>query len=182
METPVGGDVERRLAALERQNRWLKVVAVLALIVGGVCLWWLGFKWAMGPSRVVEAGEFVLKGDDGVPMARLGVAIPGPYLSFYDQAQHTRLELGFYFDEPRVLLCDEAGRERVRIGFGLGGPRCAVYDEGGNRGAEIAVDYGDPYFCLFAKAGDPRVFLDLSKDKSGIHVFDSSGNVIWGTP
>ena len=142
--TPSLAEVEIRLAKLERQNRRLKRLGLLFLLIAGS-----GFLLAQAPRKPPSAA----------PTQAVQAAT-------YDTLVVHRLELrdkagklhGVWeaTDEGRGLwLCDTAGNSRAALGVTADGPGLLLYDAAGKPRALLAVGAagagvarsGEPAWC-----------------------------------
>ena len=75
------------MARLERQNRWFRVIAGLAVLAGGAALAMAlsgGDAGGVGNFKQIDCGHLVIRDTDGQMRAWLGVAEGGPRLIFFD--------------------------------------------------------------------------------------------------
>ena len=156
MATMNAHDVEKRLAALERQNRWLKGIGVFVVAFLGVGL----LMGAKNANRVVEAEKFVLKDEKGISRAELGMTASGPGLR----------------------LCDEGGIARLGLDVDKGGPGISIYDETGKTRVVLGIGKDGPVIELSDEVGRHRVSLGFGKDGPGLELCDGAGKVIWKAP
>lgn len=109
-----------RLEQLERQNRTMRLVAILALALGAGSL---GVWFYQGPGPavagaagtdtlrvgVVEASEFTVIDADEQPRARLFMSEEGPLLTLHDQTGRARAGLAAVEHGPALELLSENG-------------------------------------------------------------------------
>jgi len=148
--------VERRLARLEAQNRFLKrVVCAVVLVGGGVLL--VGQSAAPQVAvRRIEAQEIILVDGKGKERARLETFEGSmPELRFYDHRGTERLALGLrkedansYRDEndlgPGLILFHRDGRDRVLLrSNSQGSPGLFLWDAKGEARAVVGETFRD---------------------------------------
>ena len=113
-------DINARLEKLERENRWMKKIGIVAIVFASV----LFISGQAKTNKVVEANEFVLKDGNGRARARLSMFTlfrdPDsaasaentrmrkdiPNLSFYDAEGHPRIFIAAFQAESRIYLND----------------------------------------------------------------------------
>jgi hypothetical protein len=143
------GVVLGRLAALEARNRRLTwaLAAVSALCVGLAAVNGL-LTWAAWARRTVEAEEFVVRGPDGRPRARLG-----------------HRDSGTGIQSTTLTFLDADGRARVRL---AADDPCSLQLANGDGEGYVALQAGKTQCDLamyFQKASDrPTLFLNVYRD------------------
>jgi len=85
-----------RVERLERQNRWMKRMGVVAILP--VVAFLVSGQANVDTKKTVEANEFVLKDTNGVVRAKLGMGLlydvkDGPALVLYNITRGDRKEL-----------------------------------------------------------------------------------------
>ncbi len=140
------GDLQMRLAALERQNRRFKQLGV-AVLVGATLFLALGQAPA---KRTVEANEFILKDGNGKVRATLrmgGDFFAMPELNFIDEKGTTRLRLwggrervGDPANFSGVSVLDEHGRERGMLDADANGAALAFMNAKGSDDALVRAE------------------------------------------
>jgi hypothetical protein len=104
-------DINARLESLERENRRIKKIGVVAIVFASV----LFVSGQAKTDKVVEANEFVLKDGNGKARARLSMVTVSdttltqkdiPNLSFYDAEGHSRIFIAALPEESRIYLSD----------------------------------------------------------------------------
>ncbi|MFQ5987098.1 MAG: hypothetical protein ACE5KQ_07050 [Thermoplasmata archaeon] len=116
-----------RLEILERQNRWLKRVGVVVMVLAGALL----LIGQAQPKWKIEAERFVVKDANGKVRAELGMAGYGPALVLYDGDGTRRAALGIAQKGPALFIFDTAEKRRAAFGVGEKGPALALYDGNG---------------------------------------------------
>jgi hypothetical protein len=164
--TPSLADLEARLAKLERQNRRLKRLGLLFLLIAGS-----GFLLAQASCK------------------RSGVA-PGAATpaATYDTLVVHRLELrdkagklrGLWTaegEDPGLILYDAAGNLRASLTAAGGGSGLGLYDATGGARAVLNVTAGDTDLFLFDAAGKVRATLVVEATGSKLWLSDAAGEL-----
>jgi len=123
--------LEGRVKRLERENRTLRLGAVLVLAaVGGVIL--MGQSPGPQVTDELRVRTLVIVDEAGKPRAGLTV-LPGGVssLALLDEAGGMRLALGLAKEGPSVVLSDEAGKGGVTLGMFEPGPVLTMQDREG---------------------------------------------------
>jgi hypothetical protein len=163
---PSVADLETRLAKLERQNRRLKRLGLLFLLIAGS-----GFSLAQVPRKALSA-------------------VPGPAAptATYDTLVVHRLELrdkagklhGFWeaTDEgPALWLYDTAGKPRAGLTVDADGPDLWLSDAAGKTRAQLAVMADGSGLALYDTAGNTRAGLTESPGGSTLGFYDAAGKL-----
>jgi hypothetical protein len=149
--------IEDRIARLERENRRLRVGALLGLLtVAAVLL--LG---QARPARVLEAEAFVLRDRAGVALAGLEVDDDGyPRLGLYDRNGKVRVDFRVGDTNTFVFFRESTGITRMElINYdGASGPIIALRPSTANHDGIVlqSPDAVDPFITLRSSA-DGRV-------------------------
>jgi len=162
--TPSLADLEARLAKLERQNRTLKRLGLLFLLIAGS-----GFLVAQAPRKPPSAA----------PAPATGAAS-------YDTLVVHRLELrdkagklrGVWTAEDGYLglaLYDTAGMPRAELTLTIVGPALDLYDDVGKSRIELMVTADGPHLMLLDAAGKPRAALRVLLDTPLLGLYDGAG-------
>lgn len=149
-----------RLTCLERENRRLKLGAML-FVVGISALAVMGQAPAPAPSppRTIEAESFIVRDRSGQPRAALSVGTE---------------------DRPGLALADTRGKIRAWLSLGTeGAPELRLYDRDEAVRAQLRLDTGgSPRFELNDRVGKARVRADISPDgSSGFVLLDRADRV-----
>jgi hypothetical protein len=149
-----------RLNRLERQNRWFKRAALVALacVVAGV---------GMGAARmqqprvpvVIKAKSFQAVDDNGTVRAWLGLQTDG---------------------NPGVYIRDAKGKNGIAMWVDKAGrPVMRMFDANGqNRIGMGMTDAGTPSVTVYDANSKPRIVMGLTpKDQSVFHLHDNKGRV-----
>ena len=152
-----------RLNRLEREIRWWRRMAVLALI-GVSAIGLMG----QARTRVVEADAFVLRGANSSPRARLHTQPNGAVaFAVYDQAGKRRTVLGVSPDgAPSLLLLDT--QETGRAGLVAAGDGSVVLTLGRNRIALNTLADGSSTLLITDKNQSPRAEMGVDPDGSPV--------------
>ena len=111
MEPAERSTVIERLEELEKQNRRMKHVGTIAVIVAGVAL----LMGQAAQKKTVEANEFILRDTNGKIRAKLDIFAGGPHLDLFDAAGTVRVSLNNSKDGTGLGLFDAAGKIRAGL-------------------------------------------------------------------
>ena len=208
MNEPTIETLARRLDRVERENRWLKMVGVVALAMM-VAVVLMGQLPQTAPNKTVEAQRFVVLDASGNKRAVLGnVEEKGTFLVFRGSDGKDQIALRSFGDARALVLSDSTGADRTVLGvlpngattFGMadqsgngraaltleadGSIALALYDENSKSHVKLVAGRdGNPGIVLQDKAKDVRMRLLLYSDGSPAMVlFDNNGKVIWSAP
>jgi hypothetical protein len=152
-------DIERRLARLERQNRWLRGLLVgLGLVVVLLALPGNPATAQDDKATALKARSFVVTDERGEKRATLGLAKDGVGLVFYDAKGATEAVLGTT-GEGTNLSFFEGGTRRLLVQLKDGTPLVRLFDERGKGGAALQVSKGRPALVLLADGDDSQATL-----------------------
>ena len=181
--TPELQAIVERLETVERENRRLKRVGLVVLLVASAAL--LMGQARTGP-RIVEAEAFVLKDSAGISRGELKADETGVRLVLYDPEKHPRVSLFVVPDGPGLMLTDVGLKPYVllsmshnpeRKGWGL-----SVGD--GNNHTRIALRANTEASGLFLEDanGTQRVMIgETGKDELAV-LAAADGKVSWHAP
>jgi hypothetical protein len=147
-----------RIEALERQNRRIRHIGVLLLILAG-SVFLMGQAKA---ARTIEATRFILKNVKGKKRAELGLRLDGPELAFYDDKERTLLSIGLLEDGPGLLLWNSEEKKVVSFSSTATGPMLNLSDENGARRLNLSVTNGGPAVGLLGATGEAKAALGLT--------------------
>jgi hypothetical protein len=160
----IRADLERRMDSLERPQgfqsfvRWLgPALGGVALLVAGIVAVQTGDLNRFGTvAPALEAGAFVLKDEDGVERAAIGLRDAGEAsFTLSDQSGRPRLRLSVLSDgSPGVSLLDTDGENRAILGLLADGTTTLVLADRG------AVARG--VFALTPDGAARMIFSDRS--------------------
>jgi hypothetical protein len=158
--------IAARLERLEKQNRRMKQLgAMVLLVVGSVFL----MGQAAPTPRIVEANEFIVKDTNGRVRGRFGIPphLPltnGPALSLMDEKGTTRLELSFdkQSESSRLKFSNEDGNPRLSLYLADGNPY--LWMQGNQEGFQGLVE----------------LFVEDNVAKLAIR--DAQGKMLWKAP
>ncbi len=119
--------VSIRLEKLERQNRRLKQVGAVALILT-VSVLLLG---QASPKKTVEANEFILNDTTGKTRAILTAFRFGPSLGLFDANGKPRVGMAIAAQGPELYLADANGKVRVGMRIIADQPELNLYNPEG---------------------------------------------------
>jgi len=153
-EVPEEKTVAQRLEVLERENRRLKLMGIVALVLGGAAVLW---GLVQMTSKTVEARAFILRDSTGGKRAEIAVSAEGlGGLWLYDKTGKFRATFAVSpAGAPGIVFYDDAGRNRAEFALlADNSPGIALSEEGGiaSVGIIVARD-GLPHFRLVDKAG-----------------------------
>jgi|HubBroStandDraft_5_1064220.scaffolds.fasta_scaffold219024_2 hypothetical protein len=166
-----------RLESIERENRRLKQIGLVAIVLSTLMLL---MGQAHPANQTVEAEKFILKDSNGIIRARLQLE-PGdkPTLSLLDASGFPLVSLGAG-KSPFLSLCQGKCESQVQIGafhddvFGL-----ALYgkDRGPMHGlrASVGMVNGVPGFDLFSEDATEHALLDLQTTGPKFELGDTQG-------
>jgi hypothetical protein len=147
-------DLNERIKRLERDNRHLRVFALLGLLVATA----LTSIYATRPvPDVIKAHEFDVADNAGKTKIRMG------------------LREGT--DWPEITLLDSMGRPRAQISVLSGMPLVALYSTEGKPGAAMTI-FSDGSPTLTLSELQKRASVDMSLDASGsplVRMHDTQG-------
>lgn len=156
-----------RLEKLERENRRMKNIGIVAAVV--VSMFIVGGQ--AKTSKVVEANEFVLKDTNGKVRARLSMEVVArPTLSFYDESGSIPLALTGG-NEPFIVLSRVGTQETVQLGANQTFTGIGIYEK--NIRAGFSVQKGARGLELYDVEGHPRLAIEASEERSSIYMNNS---------
>ena len=181
-------ELEARLAKLERQNRRLKRLGLLFLLIAGS-----GFLFAQGPRKVLSAAPtqavqaatydtLVVHGlelrDKAGKLRGIWTAdVLGPNLELYDDAGKPRAGLGVLADSPLLTLSDTAGKTRAMLSVAADGPALTLYDSARKTRAVLDVGAKGPRLWLYDAAEEIRAGLIVDAEGPMLALYDAAGKV-----
>jgi hypothetical protein len=166
-----------RVSRLERQNRRLKQLGVLALLALGSVFLMGQAKTAKAPPvkavKPQEAGRFVLKDSLGRTRAELGLFADRPALVLYDYAANRILSLGAEPDGAGLTLYDANNDKTAALNYGPAGPVLTLFSGGAKR-LNLSVTAQGPALGLIGKKNQAKAALGLMPDDNPfLHLFGS---------
>ena len=212
----IEASVAEQLAAMEHQNRRLRrlsaalfAMSAVGLVVGCVALlapyfeelrFYLDRALRKRPivraeTRVVEAGQFILRDAEGKMRAELALRDDGALnLNLYDKDAHPRAGLGVSPEGPASLwVADDDGRATLtptrldvaspaagkamlsRVSLGVradGTPSVSLADrDGKSRAAMLVQPDGSPNLALYDRDGRNGALLDVPADGARLGLF-----------
>ncbi|MCJ7503363.1 MAG: hypothetical protein MUP80_09950 [Acidobacteriia bacterium] len=203
-ETPEFSAVLARLDKLEKQNRRLKRLALLCLLIAGS-----GFLLAQvprkalsaAPTQAVQAATYdtlvvhrlELRDKAGKLRGLWTVEAEAPFLELYDTAGKPRARLGVVLKFPAVMLYDAAGKLRAGLQVDDSGPGLHLYDAALNTRARLGVDDDGPslwlqdaqqFQAVVGVTGLETIGTGESHKTSAaaVTLFGKDGKVIWRAP
>ena len=158
-------EIHERLIKLEGQNRRLKQMGAVALIVAASLL-------VMGqalPTKTVEANEFILKDTSGNVRARLAVdekKSAAVFALFDNEGRHSmEVESGSFGTGATMRLSDEQGKTRVYLSANdiLGGV-LSLLNKGGAPGTVLYTNRAKFDTVTAKTVTTPALFLNRNHD------------------
>ncbi|HXE00191.1 MAG TPA: hypothetical protein VN646_26785 [Candidatus Acidoferrum sp.] len=147
------GNVQQRLARLERSNRRWRRVTLLVACAGALLLATFPQAPSLAQPRVVAAQRFVLLSPGG-------------------QAQGATLD--FTARGPELVLFDPGGRPRLRVGVEEAGPGLHLLDARGAARASLALFEGEPGFVLYDGGLKVRAVISMAGDQPSVVLLDEN--------
>jgi len=133
---------------LERQNRWFRAVAGLAVLAGGAALLMALDGGGAGNFKQVDCGHIVIRDNDGQMRAWLGVAEGGPRLIFFDQSGQQRMGVGMTREGvPALGIFDIGENQRLVLGMVEGWPGLVFRDPQGRK--RVAIHSREDWSSMF---------------------------------
>jgi hypothetical protein len=147
--------LERRL---RRQTRGLILGVVLAaatsLLIGQT-----------GSKRVVEAGEFILRGPQGQELATLDSFGTGAALTLYDSKHRVRIAVTTHEDtEPGVIVYDSNAKSSAVMGVSNNNPFVQLQDQQERTRADIALTPEGPAVRMWDSASVMRAAITIHNE------------------
>jgi hypothetical protein len=172
MEMDPSGNLQARVARLERENRWFRMTAVTVALIGGAALLMAfasGDEGGLTRAKQLDCGTIVIRDNDGQMRAWLGVAEGGPRLIFFDQSGQQRLGVGMTKEGlPALGIFDIGENPRVVLGMMEGWPGLVMRDPQGRK--RVAMFSREEWGSVF--------FYDRSEtQRTGIGQFGNSGAI-----
>jgi hypothetical protein len=202
------GSLERRLARLERENRWFKRLGSVGLL-GLATLVLMGQARPARVPDVIEAKSFIVRDGNGQPRAKLGVEPDGlaglllfdqsgkarggfsvvadgrTTIELLDQAANERILLFARSDgTPGLMMKDGTGSARVKLSVLPQGTSVFGLSSGPTNANRFLVTVGvDKVSVNLADDDDnQRVTLGVSGSTSIVVIFDKDGKPVWKAP
>jgi hypothetical protein len=192
-----------RVERLEKQNRWMKRMGVVAILPAVALL--ISGQAKVDTKKTVEATEFVLKDTNGGVRAKLGMGAVllmknGPGLVLYDEHGQERASVGTSDEETRIDVSSGgtltsstfssmwAGMPgKTGSGVGSTGPSGVVrmnLDGGVAGGPQIGLQDKEGYEINIGKTD--LVFTKSGKKQqtsaASVVMFDKDKKVLWSAP
>jgi hypothetical protein len=164
MDEPTLENLARRLARLERENRWLKRIGTL-LTVGAAA----GVLMGQMPTTTatVESQRFVVRDAAGQTRAVLGATADGSIFEMYDKDGERRAAMGIATDGSATLsLLPKGEKGGVWVSARpYGWSNLQVFDRGGasRLAAGVAAD-GATLLVINDSGGTSRAGLGVAAD------------------
>jgi len=166
--------LEKRLVKLERQNRRVKWMGILFIVlaVAVVCMGQTRPK-----NRLIEGEKFVLKDISGTRRAELVMEPGGPGLVLYD-ADGNRIGRFGGTGEGNgagLSLQGASGASKVTLISLTDGPHMLMFDSRGKFRSELGATVKGPYLFLHDDSEKVRVALAVDGDSPKLQISDKDG-------
>jgi hypothetical protein len=148
-----------RLESLERQNRRIKRIGTLLLVLAG-SVFLMG--QATKAVKPVEATRFILKNAKGKKRAELGIRLDGPELAFFNDKEQALLSIGLLEEGPELLLLSSEGKKLASLSLTVTGPMLSLSDQTGVKRLNLSVVDGSPAVGILGTGGDAKAALGLT--------------------
>ena len=189
-----------RVERLEKQNRWMKRMGVVAILPVVVLL--VSGQAKVDTKKTVEANEFVLKDTNGVVRAKLGMGVAlltknGPGLVLYDEQGQERASVATWGEQAKIYVSSGGSTTSSSMWAGMPGKDGSGVGITGPSGVvRMNLDgavVGGPQIGLEDKEGFETHIgkTDLVVTKSGkteqtsaasAVMFDKEKKVLWSAP
>ena len=178
--------LEQRLEKVERENRWMRRIGMVAAAVAAAVL-----LIGQGKDKELQdlvARSLVLKDSKG--QIRLKAVADDddqdPGIQILDQKGKERLRIALGEPGPYLTLRDESGMARVVVAWADGStptPFITLLDENNIERFEAGFSKGRPFLALRNERARPRVVAWTKEDGSpDLSLFGKNDKVIWKAP
>lgn len=176
-------ELEARVKKLERENRRVKVGALLALVlVGGVVC---SGQTQTSEDKVldtIKTRKLIVVDEAGKPRAALGITGGDPGLFLYSEAEEVKVALALSSSTgPGLHLFGQTQKGNAVLAATPMGPALGLYDDAGTIRAGLSITSAGPGVQLYDEAGRGRVALIVDPSGPGLGLLDEHQNVIWST-
>lgn len=184
--------LEERIEHLERQNRQMRLIALLLCSFIAACFAMGAIQKPQSPttSKVVRTERLEIIGPDGKINALLAIENGAPMLKLYDNKKKERLTLGVSDGEPGLAVLRANGKPAIVMDvfereYGTEPePALVFYDIKGKPRAEmmlVAVDE-DPELNMYDQKEKLKVELSVLSDIGNISLYDADGKAVRTIP
>jgi hypothetical protein len=163
--TPSLAELELRLAKLERQNRRLKRLGLLFLLIAGS-----GFLLAQAPRKPARAAPA-----PATPAVSYDTLVVHR-LELRDKAGRVRGVWTVDAEGPALVLADTAGKPRAALSVTAYSSGLVLADPAGKPRAMLTASAKGPALDLLDTAGKIRATLIVSGDVPGLSLSDAAMN------
>jgi len=172
--------LEQRLEKLERENRWMRRIGVVAAAVAAAV-------FLIGQGKDREPPDLVVRSlrvqdEKGKVRASLRMTADGAILGFYDDDGKMRIMLGAKGDRHSLKFIDTAGESRATFGTTAGFPALKLAEGSGTTRVLLSATPGFRGLYLRDKDDMPRAVLEMVDGSPTFKFGDAKGNVIWQAP
>jgi hypothetical protein len=164
MNEPTLDALSQRMDRLERDRRWWKCLASLALAL---------------------LGMITLLGATTGKKAKSPVELRAQRLVLVDKVEKARAELRITADnQPALLLADDAGKPRLMLALTrYGEPTLSFADAGGTRRVVLGVDLYGTVLRFTDDAGNPRAALVVpAEGEPELELLSRDDRILWRAP
>ena len=134
--------IEARLDRIENQNRQLKLLSFILLVVFAGGVFWIS-RTHIQAAGILTAHQFLLVDSEGRTRGGLAVGPDGPFLSLRDADGKERVLIGLG-NGPHLTLRDSGEVGRIVLGVVSTGPGLMMYDDQGQARAQLDVGKNGP--------------------------------------
>lgn len=136
------GSLRKRMEQLERQNRWMKGIGIICLLLA-IILFTAVSTRAQTTTGTITANKFILVDEGGNSRGVLALAGGEPGLDLYDEKGKLRGSFTLSIDgDPKLYICDEQETMRGVFGIANGEPGLGLYNQQGKPGGSFNLNGG----------------------------------------
>ena len=169
-EANIPRSIERRLQALERQNRRLRS-AVLALGIAALSAALLG--QAAPRPRSLQADSITLVDAAGRPRLALGVMDDEPFILFKDGKERVRMVMSIDAEGSELTYYDTNGKRRVALAETGPGAGLEFYDPQERRRVGLLTTEETPTLVFADKEARTRMLIGIGDDGPDIEMYSA---------
>ncbi len=163
--------IQRRVARLEQQGRWLGSLC-MALTVTNLVMLVLLITIARGTPK---PGALTLWDSTGHPRIQLDATDSEPHLSLRAEDGRERMRLALGKDTVSMHMLDPDGRVRLALGAEEKGGGISLFDTRQGLRTELRILKDTPGLYVRDEKQTVRVAVGMSPDGAGMYLADSAG-------